>query len=175
MKKQNGARRSVFCSYHCTKVLFCAIVLILRKGKESDREEKSPGRVFRSRGHIISASKTVSRVLYLTVIYLDVPLPARSSHPGSGRASLSAPIPVLLRIEFTASRCSHVMGELLPRLSTLARERNSHGRYISVALFLRALWAGSTRYPCPVEPDFPHDRPFGLATRLSVFLAQLLY
>ncbi len=35
-----------------------------------------------------SASKTVSRVLYLTVIYLDVPLPARSSHPGSGRASL---------------------------------------------------------------------------------------
>ena len=66
-----------------------------------------------------SASKTVSRVLYLTVIYLDAPLPVRSSHPGSGRASLYAPIPVLLRIEFTASRCSHVTGELLPRLSTL--------------------------------------------------------
>ena len=38
-----------------------------------------------------------------TVIYLGVPLPARSSHPGSGRASLYAPIPVLLRIEFTAT------------------------------------------------------------------------
>ena len=54
----------------------------------------------------IYASKTISRVLYLTVIYLDVPLPVRSSHPGSGRASLGAeapaPIPVLLRIEFTA-------------------------------------------------------------------------
>ena len=70
------------------------------------------------------ASKTVSRVLYLTAIYLGALLPARSSHPGSGRASLSgtnpdAPIPVLLRIEFTASDCSQPMGELLPRLSTL--------------------------------------------------------
>ena len=69
-------------------------------------------------------SKTVSRVLYLTVIYLDVPLPARSSHPGSGRASLGglgppAPIPVLLRIEFTASDSLQPMGALLPHLSTL--------------------------------------------------------
>ena len=116
------------------------------------RKKRSPSRVFRRRGCIISASKTVSRVLYLTVIYLDALLPVRSSHPGSGRASLYAPIPVLLRIEFTASRCSHVMGELLPRLSTLARERNSHGRYISVALFLKSPSAGVTRYPCPVEP-----------------------
>ena len=68
-------------------------------------------------------SKSISRVLYLTVIYLDVPLPVRSSHPGSGRASLGAeapaPIPVLLRIEFTASDSLQPMGELLPRLSTL--------------------------------------------------------
>ena len=67
-------------------------------------------------------SKTVSRVLYLAVIYLDELLPARSSHPGSDRVSLYAPIPVLLRIEFTASRCSHAMGELLPRLSTLTMQ-----------------------------------------------------
>ena len=40
---------------------------------------KSPVRVFRGRGHII-ASKTVSRVLYLTVIYLGASLPVRSSH-----------------------------------------------------------------------------------------------
>ena len=39
-------------------------------------------------GIMFSASKPVSRVLYLTVIYLDGSLPIRSSHPGSGRASL---------------------------------------------------------------------------------------
>ena len=38
---------------------------------------------------------------------------------GQPRGNPPAPITVLLRIEFTASRCSHVMGELLPRLSTL--------------------------------------------------------
>ena len=38
-------------------------------------------------------SKTVSRVLYLTVIYLDASLPIRSSHPGSGRASLGGRTP----------------------------------------------------------------------------------
>ena len=62
---------------------------------------------------------TVSRVLYLTVIYLRAALPRYSSHPGSGRANLYAPIPVLLRIEFTASDTLEPMGELLPRLSTL--------------------------------------------------------
>ena len=71
----------------------------------------------------IYASKTISRVLYLTVIYLDVPLPVRSSHPGSGRASLGAeapaPIPVLLRIEFTAMDCSQPSSALLPHFSTL--------------------------------------------------------
>ena len=78
----------------------------------------------------IYASKTISRVLYLTVIYLDVPLPVRSSHPGSGRASLGARSP-----------CSHTgvapdrvysdgyfdapSGELLPRLSTLTDKTHS--------------------------------------------------
>ena len=38
-------------------------------------------------------SKTVSRVLYQTVIYLDASLPIRSSHPGSGRASLGGRTP----------------------------------------------------------------------------------
>ena len=70
-------------------------------------------------GVISKARETISRVLYLTVIYLGVPLPARSSHPGSGRASLCAPIPVLLRIEFTATDTSEPSGALLPHLSTL--------------------------------------------------------
>ena len=82
------------------------------------RIEEAPIRLFREWGHI-NTRKTVSRVLYLTVIYLGALLPTRSSHPGSGRASLYAPIPVLLRIEFTASDTSEPMGELLPRLSIL--------------------------------------------------------
>ena len=64
---------------------------------------------------------TVSRVLYLTVIYLRAALPRRSSHPGSGRANLYAPIPVLLRIEFTASDTLEPTGALLPHLSTFSR------------------------------------------------------
>ena len=32
------------------------------------------------------------------------------------------------------------------------RARSALRRYLSVALFLRSLWAGVTRYPCPVEP-----------------------
>ena len=125
---------------NCTKVLFCAI---------PKRKRRSLLRIPQEGPYLI-ASKTISRVLYLTVIYLDALLPVRSSHPGSGRANLYAPIPVLLRIEFTASRCSHVMGELLPRLSTLTTAER--WRYISVALFLKSPSAGVTRYPCPVEP-----------------------
>ena len=83
------------------------------------RKLKKPLPRIPRKGPYHCASKTISRVLYLTVIYLDAPLPVRSSHPGSGRADLYAPMPVLLRIEFTASQCSHVTGELLPRLSTL--------------------------------------------------------
>ena len=90
--------------------------------------EKAPAAYYAA-GATFFASKTVSRVLYLTAIYLGALLPARSSHPGSGRASLSganpdAPMPVLLRIEFTASDCSQPMGALLPHLSTLTGTEN---------------------------------------------------
>ena len=57
------------------------------------------------------ASKTVSRVLYLTVIYLGALLPERSSH--------MLPTTVLLRIEFTATDSLQPSGALLPHLSTL--------------------------------------------------------
>ena len=67
-----------------------------------------------------------------------------------------APIPVLLRIEFTATDSSQPSGALLPHLSTLTgRHRPQpaiYQRYISVALFLKSPSAGVTRYPCPVEP-----------------------
>ena len=107
--------------------------------------QKSPGRVFRSRGHILWASKTISRVLYWTVIYLDVPLPARSSHPGSGRASLCAPIPVLLRIEFTAMDSLQPSGALLPHLSTLARTAKTARAVSLCCTFPEVAFGG--RYP----------------------------
>ena len=65
-------------------------------------------------------SKTVSRVLYLAVIYLGGPLPDRSSHLLRTAGPALRPPAVLLRIEFTASDSLQPMGELLPRLSTLA-------------------------------------------------------
>ena len=66
------------------------------------------------------ASKPVSRVLsFKTAIYLDAPLPARSSHlPGTAGPAI-CPSTVLLRIEFTAMGSLQPSGELLPRLSTL--------------------------------------------------------
>jgi len=94
-------------------------------------------------------SKSVSRVLYLTVIYLDRRLLCGSSHLlGNDRAGLSVPPAVLLRIEFTGSNCSQPIGELLPRLSTLTPLPR---RYISVALFLKSPSVGVTHYPCPSE------------------------
>ena len=56
-------------------------------GNNKREEEES---VLRSPPHICT-SKTISRVLYLTVIYLGASLPVRSSHPGSGRANLMLP------------------------------------------------------------------------------------
>ena len=99
-----------------------------------------------------NTSKTISRVLYLTVIYLDVLLPERSSHLLRTAGQAVCPPTVLLRIEFTASDSLQPMGELLPRLSTLTSSPQATGRYISVALFLKSPSAGVTRYPCPVEP-----------------------
>ena len=98
----------------------------------------------------IGTSKPVSRVLsFKTAIYLDAQLPVRSSRLLNTAGPACCVPTALLRIEFTASRCSHVMGELLPRLSTLTVQVR---RYISVALFLKSPSAGVTRYPCPVEP-----------------------
>ena len=121
---------------------------------------------------IFCASMTVSRVLYLTVIYLRAALPRYSSHPGSGRANLYAPIPVLLRIEFTASDTLEPTGALLPHLSTFSHiatgslfllhfSSDRSGRALPVIL---ALWS----------PDFPHSKPFGFAARPPVLLALLI-
>ena len=66
------------------------------------------------------ASKPVSRVLsFKTAIYLDVPLPARSSRLRGTVGPTTCPSTALLRIEFTATDASTPSGELLPHLSTL--------------------------------------------------------
>ena len=101
-----------------------------------------------------NASKPVSRVLsFKTAIYLDAPLPVRSSRlPGTaGPACMSlhgvAPDRVYSDGHFYAPS-----GELLPRLSILTGRRKAGRRSISVALFLGSPPAGVTRYPCPAEP-----------------------
>ncbi len=151
---------------------------LLRNGKEMERWTKEQALTAYSAVRAISdASKTVSRVLYLTVIYLDAPLPMRSSHLLEAVGQTCCFPTVLLRIEFTATDCLQPSGELLPRLSILTffcqsteadnsafRPRavladaarppwnGKRRRYISVALFLKSPSAGVTRYPCPVEP-----------------------
>ena len=94
-----------FSGTKCTETGWADGVFLFRAGRKNFRHAEKGTADFRC-SFCIYASKTISRVLYLTVIYLDAPLPVRSSHPGSGRASLGAeapaPIPVLLRIEFTA-------------------------------------------------------------------------
>ena len=70
-----------------------------------------------------------------------------------------APIPVLLRIEFTAPHCLQPASELLPHFSTLTR---SLGRFVSVALVRGSPLAGVTRYPCPAEPGLSSRTAFRL-------------
>ena len=58
------------------------------------------------------------------------------------------------------------LGALLPHLSTLAGDSlHCLRRFISVALFLRSLWAGVTRYPCPAEPGLSSCAAFRRCAR----------
>ena len=134
-----------------------------------------------------AVSRTVSRVLYLTAIYLGAPLPVRSSHLLGTAGQASCPSTVLLRIEFTAASGLPSPSELLPHFSTLTTPPQApHSlpavsaaqalrcppltaknmepavmwRYLSVALVLGSPPAGVTRYPCPVEPGLSSDRTF---------------
>ena len=141
-------------------------------------DQKKPRLRITQPGPCLGTSKTVSRVLYLTVIYLDAPLPVRSSHPGSGRADRGA-----------RGSCSHTgvapnrvysdgyfhapSGELLPRLSTLTAKAQPWWRYISVALFLKSPSAGVTRYPCPVEPGLSSRKGLSPLPRDCLFSSRV--
>ena len=154
-----------------------------KSGFACPRTGEAPGCGSRSRGHII-ASKTVSRVLYLTVIYLDAPLPVRSSHPGSGRADRGArgscshtgvaPNRVYSDGQFPAVGCA-LTAPFHPYWQTPASASHLPAVYLCCT-FPEVAFGG--RYPLSLPygaRTFLMKRPFGQTTRLSVFLAGLLY
>ena len=110
----------------------------------------------------IFASKPVSRVLSLkTVIYLDAPSPARSSHllgtAGPACVSLHGVAPDRVY----STELSPADGRaLISAFPPLLVRRNQ--RYISVALVRGSPLAGVTRYPCPMEPGLSSRTGFRL-------------
>ena len=66
--------------------------------------------------------KPISRVLYLAIIYLGLPLLTGSCDLplGRRRATAFGPCLVLHRVGFTRPTCLHAAGELLPHHFTLA-------------------------------------------------------
>ena len=105
--------------------------------------------------------QAVSRVLYQTIIYLDLLSPAGSSDPPTRAATgsrLLCPLLVLLRMGFTRPACYHTAGELLPHHFNLATAKLFR-RYVSVALSLRLPSPDVIWHPRPVEP--------GLSSRLT--------
>ena len=154
-----------------TKLIDRNAVSIKARAETQSRQKNMGPR----RGPHDLASKTVSRVLYLAVIYLGDPLPDRSSHLLRTAGPAMRPPTVLLRIEFTASDSLQPMGELLPRLSTLTS--STQGQALR-----RPLTRDEAVYLCCTFPEvafggryFPHDGPFGHATRPPVLLALLFY
>ena len=87
--------------------------------------------------YLLHSGRAISRVLYWTIIYLDLPLLTSSSDLPTGRwrAATLGPYLVLLRMGFTRPVCLHTAGELLPHhfnLTTAVLFR----RNVSVALSL---------------------------------------
>lgn len=121
----------------------------------------------------VSASKPVSRVLsFKTAIYLDAPLPVRSSRlPGTVGPTI-CPSTALLRIEFTAMGASTPSGELLPHLSTLTPFKENEAVYLCCT-FPRVAPGGCypLSLPCGAR-TFLTDRPFAPSARLSSLLAK---
>ena len=113
-------------------------------------------------------SRSVSRVL-LSYGHLSRRTVAGTLQPPREQPGQPiAPIPVLLRIEFTAAdaftrrRVSSYLA--FPPPYRLHHNRRSR-RYISVALFLKSPSAGVTRYPCPAEPGLSSWTGFRLYPR----------
>ena len=124
---------------------------------------------------VFGTSKPVSRVLsFKTAIYLDAPLPTRSSRLPGTVGPTYCPSTALLRIEFTAMGCSQPSGELLPHLSTLTSPPES-GKAVSLCCTFPRVAPGGC-YPLSLPygaRTFLTCGPFAPPARLSSLLAQL--
>ena len=132
----------------------------------------------KSRHVIVSAffeaSSPVSRVLFIMVINLGIPLPICSSHLLRTAGSAYCSPTVLLRIEFTARTCLHAVGELLPRLSILTAKASFHGGIFLLHLSEGRPWRVLPVIPALWSPDFPHAQAFALCPRsFSLLIAWL--
>ena len=125
-------------------------------------------------------SKSISRVLYLTAIYLGTWSPMCSSDlpPGKRRAAAFQalcpygqlpPCLVLLRVGFTRPVCYHTAGELLPHHFNLT-SACAGGRCVSVALSLKSPSPDVIWHPCPMEPGLSSRAEFLRPVRLSDLL-----
>ena len=143
--KDNSQKKRRFCAFSFLYQKEGPACGIPQAGPYHCEQNCKPGSVFDS--HL--STRRVAAVLQ--------PPRERSGQP-------IAPIPVLLRIEFTATDSSQPSGALLPHLSTLTgRHRPQpaiYQRYISVALVLKSPSAGVTRYPCPMEPGLSSQGAF---------------
>ena len=122
---------------------------------------------------VLKSEKACKPGSVCAAIYLDAPLPMRSSRLLGTTGPVVCPSTALLRIEFTAPFRLRTMGELLPRLSTLTCRKAG-----GISL-LHLSW-GHPRRALPVilalwSPDFPHAQAFALCPRLLGFLAQVFY
>ena len=125
----------------------------------------------------------------LTAIYLDLPLPASSSHLlGTTGQAICSPT-VLLRIEFTGPNRSRSAGELLPHLSTLTspthvpaktkslQKAHSRGEAVSLCCTFPRVASGG-RYPLSLPcgaRTFLMNGLSALSTWLSSLLAVFYY
>ncbi len=108
--------------------------------------------------------KSISRVLYLTIIYLGLLLPyrlQRHTRRRDGQPHKSS-YSVLLQVGFTEPLSHLSAGEPLPHLSTLTGQLSCLSiiqlyfrRYISVALSLESPPLGVTQHPALRSSDFP--------------------
>ena len=123
-------------------------------------------------------SNTVSRVLYLTIIYLGLLLPAGSSNlPGTRRAAVSSLFGFASDGVYICHSCYQLCGELLPRRFTLTTI--SPDEKVAVIFCCTGLGVASTgRYPasCPVKPGLSSPAAFRhMQLRLSVLLITMKY
>ena len=132
---------------------------------------------------VLVMSKSVSRVLYLIIIYLRLYISARLKPPARDwRATIMslcgvAPGGVYIDRQVTMPLVSSYL-TFPPLLRELCKVTlyNHHlatlsQRYISVALSLKSPSPGVTRHPALWSPDFPQVRPFGTVSAI-IWLTQ---